>query len=238
MDGTQKEPIGNKELMKTMRKMSVEGGLSEKELEELLQKYAFEIGSLNLLRNLVGADFNLEVVKNSYEYMRKRGPLSDVLTEPFKKGERILSIGCGSGAAEVNLAHDGCQVWGVDTDKSGVNIANRLAEEVGLSEDCRFMEVSGYEYPFDDMFFDVVLYSHSLHEIDDMEASLKESHRVLKPEGRVIVLEDGNAREEVIESLENSEFIVRGEHTMPLGNVYAHGSVTSIIAITLGKRTP
>ncbi|MCK4442918.1 MAG: class I SAM-dependent methyltransferase [Thermoplasmata archaeon] len=231
----QEEPIGNEKLIETMKKMASENGLSEYELNEFLQEYAFEFGGLKLLRNLVGADFDLEVVKNSYEYMRKRRPLSDILAEPFRKGERILSIGCGSGAADVNLAQDGCQVWGMDTNKSGVKIANRLAEEVGLSEDCRFMEVSGYEYPFDDGFFDVVLYSHSLHEIDDKEASLKESHRVLKPEGRVIVLEDGNAREEVVESIENSEFTVRGEHTMPLGDIYGHGSVTSIVAVTLEK---
>lgn len=230
------EPIGNRELIETMKKMALESGLRENELNEFLQKYAFEFGSLQLLRNLVGVDFELEVVKNSYEYMRKRGPPSDILDESLGKGEKILSIGCGSGAAEVNLAHNGCQVWGMDTNKSGLKIANRLAEEVNLSESCRFLEVGGYEYPFDDGFFDVVLYSHSLHEIDDMEASLKESRRVLKPRGRVIVLEDGNTREEVIESIKNSEFNIKEEHTMPLGDIYGHGSVTSIIAITLEKR--
>lgn len=232
----QEEPIGNRELIETMKKMAMENGLSERDLDEFLEDCAFEFGSLKLLRNLVGVDYELEVVKNSYEYMRKRRPLSDFLPDSFMKGNKILSIGCGSGAAEVNLAFAGCQVWGVDTNKSGVDIAKKLVEEVGLAEHCRFLEVSGYEYPFDSAFFDVVLYSHSLHEIDDMETSLVESHRVLKPEGRVVVLEDGNAREEVIESLENSDFSIKEQQTIPLGSIYGHGSVTSIIAMTLHKK--
>lgn len=231
-----KEPITNKELIRTLKKMAVETGRSEEELEEFLNRYAFEFGCLRLLRNMAGVDFDLEVARNSYEYMRTRRPVLDALTEPFEKGEKVLSIGCGSGVAELNIAQEGCEVCGLDTHESAVNIANRLAEEVALSENCRFMEVSGYEYPFDDETIDTVLYSHSLHEIEDIEASLRESYRVLKREGRVIVLEDGNTRDEVIDPITKSEFRIKEEKSLPLGGMHCHGSVTSVIAITLEKK--
>jgi len=233
----QEKPITYKELAQTIKKMAIESGLSEEELDRFLERYAFEHGRLILLRNLVGADFDLEVSKNSIEYMRSRRPVLDTLSVPFKRGERVLSIGCGSGVAEVNLAQEGCDVWGLDPHKTGIRIAKRLADEVALSENCRFLEVSGYEYPFEDEFFDAVLYSHSIHEIDDVEASLKESHRVLKPDGRVVILEDGNTRDEVMEPIKKSGFSIKDEKSMPLGGVCTHGSVTSIIAITLEKRT-
>ncbi len=230
------DPVGNKELVQIMKKMAVESGLSERELDEFLEDCAFEFGSVKLLRNLVGVGYDLEVVRNSYEYMRNRKPLSDFLPDVFAKVEKVLSIGCGSGAAEVNLAREGCQVWGIDTDKDGVNIANRLAEEIGFSEDCVFTEVDGYVYPFDDGFFDIVLYLHSLHEIDDKERSLGESNRVLKAGGRVIVVEDGNALKEVTESLEAANLAIAEEHTIPLGEIFGHGSVTSIVAMVLEKK--
>jgi ubiquinone/menaquinone biosynthesis C-methylase UbiE len=232
----QKEPITNRDLIRTLKKMAVESGQSRDELEELLDKYAFEFGSLRLLRNLAGADFDLEVAKNSYEYMRTRRPVLDALTEPFGKGEKVLSIGCGSGVAELNIAQYGCDVCGLDTHEDAVNIANRLAQEVALSEECKFMEVSGYEYPFEDGFFDTVLYSHSIHEIEDIEASLRESYRVLKPEGRTIVLEDGNTRDDVIGPITNSRFLIKEEKSLPLGGLHCHGSVTSVIALTLEKK--
>ncbi len=231
-----KKPVTYKELARTIKKMAIESGLSEEELDEFLERYAFEHGRLVLLRNLAGGDFDLEVARNSIEYMRSRMPVLDSLSVPFKRGDKVLSVGCGTGVAEMNLAQEGCDVWGLDTHKTGIRIARRLAHEVALSENCRFLEVSGYEYPFEDEFFDAVLYSHSIHDIDDVEASLKESHRVLKPDGRVIILEDGNTRDEVIEPIEKSRFVTKDEKSMPLGDVYTHGSVTSIIAITLEKR--
>jgi ubiquinone/menaquinone biosynthesis C-methylase UbiE len=237
VDGVDKEPITNEELVTTLRKMAVESGLGEIELDEYLQKYALEYGSLTLLRNLVGVDFDLEVATNSFEYMRTRRPVLNALTKPFVKGEKVLSIGCGSGVAELNIAQNGCEVCGLDTHENAVRIANRLAEEVALSDECKFMEVSGYEYPFEDGSFDAVLYSHSLHEIEDIEASLRESYRVLKPEGRVIVLEDGNTRDDVMEPIMNGEFHIKEEKSLPLGGFQCHGSVTSVIAITLEKKT-
>lgn len=227
--------IGNEEVIATIKKMANEKGVEENELEAFLDKYAFQIGSLSMLRNLTGADFQLKAAENTYEYMPTKNLALELLDKPFESGEKVLSIGCSLGLTEANLAKTGCQVWGLDTNEKSITIANRLAEEMNLSENCRFLVVDGYEYPFSDEFFDSILYSHSLHEIEDKAATLRESFRVLRPKGRLVVLEDEMGREEVMDAVMESRFEVKVEKVVLPFKVFNHGLVTSVFAIVLEK---
>ncbi|TET89368.1 MAG: class I SAM-dependent methyltransferase [Methanomassiliicoccales archaeon] len=232
------EYIGNEEVIATIKKMALEKGVKKEELEAFLEKHAFQFGSLNLLRNLVGADFQLKAAENTYKYMPTKNLALEMLDKPFESGEKALSIGCSTGVTEANLARKGCLVWGLDTKEKMITIASKLAEEMHLSENCRFLVVDGYEYPFSDEFFDSVLYSHSLHEIEDKAATLQESFRVLKSQGRVIVLEDETGKEGVMDAITDSRFEIEEEKVVLPYKVFNHGMVTSVFAIVLEKKRP
>ncbi len=230
------EPIGFEDVIATIKRMASESNLGKEELEEFLARFALKYGSLMLLRNLAGVDFRLKETKDAIEYAFSKSLAIQFLEDTFGIGENVLSIGCSIGLLETNLARRGYNVWGLDKKGSALEIARRLAQETGLSSRCEFVPVDGYEYPFQDEFFDTVLYSHSLHEIDDKMASLNESHRILRPQGHVIVLEDGTTREDVVGSISESEFTVKKEMEAFPG-VY-HGQRTPVILMELEKKKP
>ncbi|MCK5291748.1 MAG: class I SAM-dependent methyltransferase [Thermoplasmata archaeon] len=233
-----REPIGKEDVISTIIEMAIEAGLKEDALDEFLETYAFKMGSLKLLKNLVGADFHLKASINTYEYAFSKHLALEFLNGILETGKSVLSIGCSDGLLEVNLAQKGCKVCGVDTNEKMIDIASRLAKDKDLSKQCRFVTVSGYEYSFSDESFDTILYSHSLHEIDDKIASLRESHRLVRPQGRVIILEDETSREEIIEAVSESGFTIREEKVVLPGRFFNHGLVTSVHAIALEKKQP
>lgn len=230
------EPIDLLDILSTIKKMANESNLRIEELEEFLDQYGPRYGSLMLLRNLAEVDFRLKETKDALEYAFSKSLAIQFLEERFGIGENVLSVGCSVGLLELNLARQGYNVWGTDKKGSAIEIARRLTQEVGLSNRCEFVPVDGYEYHFQDEFFDTVLYSHSLHEIDDKKASLNESNRVLKPQGHIIVLEDGTTREDVVASISESRFTVKKEMEAFPG-VY-HGQPTSVVVIELEKKKP
>ncbi|MHA2135927.1 MAG: class I SAM-dependent methyltransferase [Candidatus Thorarchaeota archaeon] len=227
------EPIDLVDVISIIKKMASESNLRMEELEGFLDRYGSQYGSLILLRNLAEVDFRLKETKDALEYAFSKSLAIQFVEDRFGIGENVLSIGCSIGLLESNLARQGYNVWGIDKKGSAIEIARRLAQEAGLSSRCEFVPVDSYEYHFQDEFFDTVLYSHSLHEIDDKKASLNESHRVLKPQGHVIVLEDGTTREDVVASISESEFTIKKEMEAFPG-VY-HGQPTPVILIELEK---
>ena len=51
------------------------------------------------------------------------------LAGDLKPGTRVLDVGCGNGAACVELAKRGCKVVGIDLGRSGIEIARRACPE-------------------------------------------------------------------------------------------------------------
>ena len=204
--------VGVEDLISAMKKMAVEKGLKKEELQDYLDKYAFRFGATWLLKILAGVDFRLEAGVNTLEYSLTKRPAVDVLAEEFNPGEKILSIGCGTGLLEANLARLGCRVWGLEKNKDLIGIARKLADEMGLSQSCKFRRVKRYKYPFPDGFFDAALYSRSLHEIKGKTATLRGVYRVLKDLGRVAILETKSELKEMnLEKIaKNGSFKRRG----------------------------
>ena len=105
-----------------------------------------------------------------------------------KEGERILDIACGGGELSLKIAECGCEVSGIDMSEDGIEHAKRLAEREGIT--CAFRVGSAEDLPYPDGYFDKIVCSSSLeHFRDDMKA-LKEMHRVLKPDGSVVLTTD------------------------------------------------
>src|SRR6201994_291839 len=100
--------------------------------------------------------------------------------------DRALELGCGSGFFLLNLIQAGVARRGSVTDLSPgmVKVATRNGENLGLEIDCRVADAEGI--PYEDDTFDLVVGHAVLHHIPDVELSLREVVRVLKPGGRFV----------------------------------------------------
>lgn len=111
-------------------------------------------------------------------------------------GERVLDVGCGSGAVTRALAQsiapDGRAV-GVDTSHALLKVARELADGAGLGGLIEFREGDCRRLPFPDASFDAVLAATTLSHVPDVGRALAEIVRVTRPGGRVGVFDvDGD----------------------------------------------
>jgi SAM-dependent methyltransferase len=98
----------------------------------------------------------------------------------------VLELGCGTGFFLLNLKLAGVVEHGHVTDLSPgmVDVAQRNASRLGFEVDGRVADAE--RIPYDDGTFDLVVGHAVLHHIPDVEQSLREVLRVLKPGGRFV----------------------------------------------------
>jgi len=104
----------------------------------------------------------------------------------------VLEIGIGSG---LNIPFYDPQkvdhLWGIDPSREMWAIARKNAEEHHL--EAEFMESGAESIPLDDNAADTVVMTYTLCTIADAYAALNDIHRVLKPGGKLIFCEHGEA---------------------------------------------
>jgi ubiquinone/menaquinone biosynthesis C-methylase UbiE len=105
----------------------------------------------------------------------------------LKSGLQVLDVGCGlGGSARYLAAEHRCRVVGIDLTQEYVDVANALADLVGMKEKVEFHQGSALEIPFGDGSFDVVWTEHVQMNIGDKRAFYAEIARVLAPHGRLL----------------------------------------------------
>jgi demethylmenaquinone methyltransferase/2-methoxy-6-polyprenyl-1,4-benzoquinol methylase len=112
--------------------------------------------------------------------------LHDVLSI---KGARALDVACGTGDLSLALAEKtGAQIVGTDFCRPMLEIAARKTNRTNATE-IPFVEGDALRLPFADSSFDAVSIAFGLRNLSSVETGLKELWRVLKPTGRVAILE-------------------------------------------------
>jgi len=102
------------------------------------------------------------------------------------RGLRVLEIGCGMGTDGAQFAKAGANYTGVDLTEAAVELARKRFEVFNLPG--TFRTADAEKLDFADESFDVV-YSHGvLHHTPDTATAIREVHRVLKKNGRAIVM--------------------------------------------------
>jgi ubiquinone/menaquinone biosynthesis C-methylase UbiE len=102
--------------------------------------------------------------------------------------EKVLDIACGTGEFEriVLAENSNQQIVGVDISEQMLAIAkqkNRTFPNVS------FQIANADSLPFTAHNFDIVISANAFHYFDDPVAALKEMKRVLKPGGRMVILD-------------------------------------------------
>jgi ubiquinone/menaquinone biosynthesis methyltransferases len=98
-------------------------------------------------------------------------------------GDRVLDIAAGTGTSSEPLADAGVDV--VPCDFS----VGMLQEGKRRRPDLPFVAGDATRLPFADASFDAVTISFGLRNVVDVEAALREMHRVTRPGGRLVVCE-------------------------------------------------
>jgi ubiquinone/menaquinone biosynthesis C-methylase UbiE len=107
---------------------------------------------------------------------------------------RILDIGCGTGRfAASALCHlPNAEVWGLDL--SAGMLQRAAARSAAPGGRLRLVQADSEHLPFPDNYFNVVTCSHSFHHYPHQDKVLAEMHRVLRPDGRLLLIDGDRDR--------------------------------------------
>jgi ArsR family transcriptional regulator len=100
----------------------------------------------------------------------------------------VVDFGCGTGVLTVELAKWARHVTAIDRSESALTKARAEAARQGL-HNITFLAADLEQLPLERASVDLVVVSQSLHHVDSIEHVLAEGARVLKPGGRMVVLE-------------------------------------------------
>jgi SAM-dependent methyltransferase len=112
--------------------------------------------------------------------------LAEALDYRGASGLKVLDVGCGQGIDAIEYARAGADLTGIDLTPRHVELARRNLEALGLEAD--IVEGDGEQLPFADETFDRVSSNGVLHHTPDIDAALREIHRVLKPGGEARII--------------------------------------------------
>jgi demethylmenaquinone methyltransferase/2-methoxy-6-polyprenyl-1,4-benzoquinol methylase len=109
-----------------------------------------------------------------------------------RPGQRVLDVACGTGLVSFALARHGCEVIGVDQSEPMLGVARAgLARAPDLARRVSFVAGQAERLPFGDGEFDALSFTYLLRYVDDQSATLRELARVVKPGGRIGMVEFG-----------------------------------------------
>lgn len=107
-----------------------------------------------------------------------------------RPGDLVLDVATGTAAVAIELAgRHGCRVVGVDQSAEMLAAGRRRVGEAGLADSIELREGHAEELPFEDASFDALTFTYLLRYVDDPAATLRELARVVRPGGRIAMLE-------------------------------------------------
>lgn len=119
------------------------------------------------------------------------------LTSYIGNEQRVLDLGCGTGALTLRAAQKGAHVVGIDINPGMLEIARKRAKAEGLEPDIELREMGVAELDGEEpASFDVVMSGLCFCELTEEELSyaLKETKRILKPGGLLLIADEVKPR--------------------------------------------
>ena len=156
--------------------------------------------ALELFAGLPGGYDRMGAVLSFGQDPRWRRALLDAI-DP-RPAMRILDVATGTGLVAFGLARQGATVIGLDQSEQMLACARRrLAAHPDLTSRVSFVAGEAERLPFADAAFDALTFTYLLRYVDDRIATMRELARVVKPGGRIGMVEFGVPRRPVLRAL-------------------------------------
>ena len=145
------------------------------QVEKMFDSISFEYDLLNAIMTF-----------NSHKRWKK-----NILNIAKKlKPENALDIATGTADIAINLGSiSNCEVIGVDISEQMLNVGREKITKMRLTKSVRLESGDAENLNFKDNYFDLVTIGFGVRNFQDLEKGLRESLRVLKVKGTLIVLE-------------------------------------------------
>jgi demethylmenaquinone methyltransferase/2-methoxy-6-polyprenyl-1,4-benzoquinol methylase len=121
-----------------------------------------------------------------------------------RKGHKVLDIAGGTGDLAYQfskLVGDEGQVILSDINSSMLNVGRDRLIDRGVNHNVQYVQLDAQHIPFDDNSFDCVTIAFGLRNVTDKDLALRSILRVLKPGGRLLVLEFSKPRNKLLEKV-------------------------------------
>jgi demethylmenaquinone methyltransferase / 2-methoxy-6-polyprenyl-1,4-benzoquinol methylase len=143
-----------------------------------------------------------------------------VMRAQLAAGDAALDVCCGTGDLSLELARcvaPGGHVVGCDFSEPMLDLAREKASSLGVSG-LRFEWADALQLPYDDDSFAAVTVGFGVRNLADLDRGLREMTRVLRPGGRLVILEITQPRRAPLSTFYSLWF----DHIVPLiGNLSA-----------------
>ncbi len=109
-----------------------------------------------------------------------------------RPGQKILDLAGGTGdltAKFSRIVGETGQVILADINNSMLNVGRDKLRDMGIVGNVNYVQANAEELPFPDDHFDCITISFGLRNVTDKDKALRSMFRVLKPGGRLLVLE-------------------------------------------------
>jgi demethylmenaquinone methyltransferase/2-methoxy-6-polyprenyl-1,4-benzoquinol methylase len=104
--------------------------------------------------------------------------------------ETVLDVACGTAAVSIELVRRyGCRVVGIDQSAEMLAAGRERIDAAGLGERIDLEEGKAEHLPFEDASFDALTFTYLLRYVDDPAATMRELARVVRPGGRIAMLD-------------------------------------------------
>lgn len=114
------------------------------------------------------------------------------LNPPKRPGWKVLDVAGGTGDVAfriIDASHGNAHATVLDINGSMLGVGRERAEKRGLARKTDFVEANAEELPFADETFDAYTIAFGIRNVPRIDVALTEAWRVLKPGGRLLVLE-------------------------------------------------
>jgi demethylmenaquinone methyltransferase/2-methoxy-6-polyprenyl-1,4-benzoquinol methylase len=119
-------------------------------------------------------------------------------------GDRVLDLAGGTGDIAALLSRrvgaNGRVVLS-DINEAMLEVGRRRLEDRGIVANVRYAIANAEMLPFEDGEFDAVTIAFGLRNVTDKDAALREMHRVLRPGGKVLILEFSRVQAEPLKAM-------------------------------------
>ena len=127
----------------------------------------------------------------------------NILKGTFRNGAKVLDVGTGPGTIPVHLQRVYTDTCFMGLDVSAGMLKKADGHRKRMKVKTVFLSGNGETLPFRDYCLDVVTSFFTLHHMDQPEKFLKEANRVLKPDGRLLIIDFRRDMPRVLYSLLN-----------------------------------